>query len=237
VSGARILAFRHVPFEGVGRIERIVAANGFALAYADLYRSGAAPAEIAGYRALIFMGGPMSVNDDLGYLRREEQFIRDAASRGVPVLGICLGAQLIAHAMGAAVRRNPAKEIGWFEIEFTPEAAEDPLFGMFRGREMVFHWHGETFDLPEGAVLLAASDRCRHQAFRLGDSVYGLQFHPEVTADMIADWCLQDENCGDVRGLDSPIDPSAHAVRLMEAWDPLFDRWCAAVRSRKLVST
>ncbi|HTS61240.1 MAG TPA: type 1 glutamine amidotransferase [Candidatus Acidoferrales bacterium] len=225
----RVLAFRHVPFEGVGRIERILVSHGFAVDYADLYKPSTAPVEADLYRAFIFMGGPMSVNDDLAYLRREEESILDAVARRVPVLGICLGAQLIAHALGAQVRRNPVKEIGWFEIEFTPAAAEDPMFRLFSAREMVFHWHGETFDLPPGAVLLASSERCRNQAFRVGASVYGLQFHPEMTAEMIADWCRQDENCGDIRELGEPIDPAAHIRRLADAWDPFFDRWCATI--------
>src|SRR5690242_16914479 len=115
----RILVFRHVPFEGLGRIEPPLRARGFEIAYADLYRQGAA-ADPADCAALIFMGGPMSVNDPLPYLRAEEVYIREAIARGTPVLGVCLGAQLIAHALGAAVRRNPAKEIGWFDIAFTP---------------------------------------------------------------------------------------------------------------------
>ena len=235
MSRARILAFRHVPFEGLGRIEPILLSQGFEVHHADLYQANAAPPDPALYQALIFMGGPMSVNDDLAWLRREEIIIRDAVRRGIPVLGICLGSQLIAHALGAPVRRNPVKEIGWFEIEFTPDAREDPLVGGLPAREMVFHWHGETFDLPDGTVLLASSDRCRNQAFRLGTAVYGLQFHPEVTPAMIADWCRQDENCGDVRELETPVDPGAHAPRLAEIWDPVFERWCAAVRSRTLV--
>ena len=184
----RVLAFRHVPFEGIGLIGRILDERNVEVDYADLYRADAVLPDVAAYDGLIFLGGPMSVNDDLPYLTREMEWIRQAVARRQPILGICLGAQLIARAMGASVRSNPAKEIGWFDLRFTDAAARDPLFQGL-SRETVFHWHGETFELPPGAELLASSDLCRNQAFRLGDRVYALQFHLEVTPDMIADWC------------------------------------------------
>jgi GMP synthase-like glutamine amidotransferase len=230
----QILAFRLVPFEGLGRIGAVLAAHDFGVDYADLYAQDAPPVNPDRYDALIFMGGPMSVNDDLAYLRCEEEFIRDAIRRDVPMLGICLGSQLIAHALGAAVRRCPLKEIGWFEIKLTAAALEDPLFDGFTESETVFHWHGETFDLPEGAVLLASSERCRNQAYRLGDRVYGLQFHPEVTPAMIADWCCQDENCGDVKELDGPIDAMRNADRLEQIASSLFSVWSEIVRRRAI---
>src|SRR5215472_5817343 len=110
----RVVVFRHVPFEGLGLIEGVLRARGYAIEYADLYLPGAPVPDTASSDALLFMGGPMSVNDDLAYLRREEETIREAAARGTPVLGICLGAQLIANALGGRVRRNAMKEIGWF---------------------------------------------------------------------------------------------------------------------------
>lgn len=221
----RVLAFRHVPFEGAGRIEAVLRAGGIELDYADLYAPNAAAPDPAPYSGLIFLGGPMSVNDSLSYLRREEQIIRDALQRRTPILGICLGAQLIAHATGAAVYSNRATEIGWFDLRFSPAAASDPLFSGL-DTETVFHWHGETFDLPSGATLLASSDLCRNQAFRLGESAYGLQFHLEVTPAMIADWCLQDENCGSVRELSEPLDPYGNAARLEELSERVFGAWC-----------
>jgi GMP synthase-like glutamine amidotransferase len=228
----RVLVFRHVPFEGLGRIEPVLRAHGFEIDYADLYLSDSPTSDPAACCACIFMGGPMSVNDPLPWLRREEQYIRDAIGRGIPVLGVCLGAQLIARALGAAVHRNPVKEIGWLDIELAEAAREDTLFAGIPARETVFHWHGETFDLPPGAELLASSDRCRNQAFRIGTGVYGMQFHLEVTPEMIADWCRQDVNCGDVRELPSPIDPMAHADRLAEVSAEVFGQWCKNVSIR-----
>ena len=222
----RVVAFRHVPFEGLGWIASALAAHQVEVEYADPYREGAPLPDVDGAAGLIFMGGPMSVNDGLPWLRQEEGFIRRAAARGKPVVGVCLGAQLIARSLGARVYRNAVKEIGWFDIRLTPAARDDALFTGLPAQETVFHWHGETFDLPPGAVLLASSDRCLHQAFRLGSNVYGLQFHPEVTPEMIADWCGQDANCGDLRELDRPIDPHLHAPRLAGLSRTIFGRWC-----------
>src|SRR5207302_710127 len=130
----------------------------------------------------------MSVNDNLPYIRRELDLIREAASLGKAILGVCLGTQLIAKALGASVYPNSLKEIGWYPICWTGAASDDFLHRGLTAPETVFHWHSETFDLPPGAELLAYSDRCRHQAYRVGDKIYGLQFHLEVTPAMVADW-------------------------------------------------
>jgi GMP synthase (glutamine-hydrolysing) len=228
----KILAFRHVPFEGAGLIAPVLAARGIQLDYADLYATGpGAPGiaqDIAQYRALIFLGGPMSANDDLSCLRQESQLMAQAIARDQPVLGICLGAQLMAKTLGARVYRNPVKEIGWFDLHFKEPAARDPLFAGLEP-QTVFHWHGETFDLPPGAEWLARSGRCRHQAFKVGKLQYGFQFHLEVTPEMIEDWCLQDQNCGDVRELDAPINPRHDAGRLARLADLVFGRWCGLI--------
>lgn len=222
----KILTFRHVPFEDVGHIGPLLRERDIGCDYADLYRVGAQEPDISAYSGLIFMGGPMSANDPLPYLDRERALIAEAAERGQPMLGICLGSQLIARALGAEVRRSGQKEIGWFDIQFTEAAADDALFAGIRGPETVFHWHGEMWQLPPGGELLAWSQACRHQAFRVGRSIYGLQFHLEVTPPMIADWQLQDENCGDVRELSTPIDPQANSARQEELSRVVFGRWC-----------
>lgn len=226
---SRVLIFRHVPFEGAGLLETVLCDRGLTFDYADLYQPDAAPVDPSCYQALVFMGGPMSVNDELAYLRREEDFVRAAVAARIPVMGICLGAQLIVKALGGTVRRNHAKEIGWYDLRFTAAAAADPLF---RGLELetVFHWHGETFDLPSGAELLASSELCLNQAFRIGDRIYGLQFHLEVTPEMIAEWCLQDENCGDVGNLRLPVDPWGNFVTIRALSRRVFGAWCDLIQ-------
>jgi GMP synthase (glutamine-hydrolysing) len=167
----------------------------------------------------------MSVNDELDYLRRELGVLEIALATGKPVLGICLGAQLIARALGASVHRNPVKEIGWAPVERTDAGRIDPLLAGFQDPETVLHWHGETFDLPAGATWLAFSKDCAHQAFRYGASVYGLQFHLEATPEMIAEWCATAVNADDIAGLPEPVDPTAHATRMRELSAITFQTW------------
>ena len=229
-EGMLVLAFRHVPFEHLGLIAPALESRGVTFEYVDWFRDPqlALREEEAG--GFIFMGGPMSANDDLPYIRRELGLIERAAAAGKPVLGICLGAQLVAKALGARVYRNPVKEIGWYPITWTGAASRDTLLAGLGGQETVFHWHGETFDMPGGAELLASSEQCRHQAFRWGACVYGLQFHLEVTPEMIADWVRQDLNSGDVGELDSLPDPEANTTRLAELAGLVFGRWADLVQ-------
>lgn len=226
----RVVAFRHVPFEGLGLIEPALADRGIAVDFPDLFVEGSELPDVSNAAGLIFMGGPMSANDDLPYLRQEMDVIRQAVERGQPVLGVCLGSQLIAKSLGARVYGNPVKEIGWFDVHLTAAGRQDPVLAGLDGRETVFHWHGETFDLPEGAEWLAYSEVCRHQAFRVGANIYGLQFHLEVTPAMIADWCAQDANCGDVRELEAPLDPHLNSERLASLSRLIFGRWCALLK-------
>jgi GMP synthase-like glutamine amidotransferase len=114
--------------------------------------------------------------------------MRSAATRGQPVFGVCLGAQLLARALGARVDAGAAREAGWHEIDLTAEAAEDPVFSRLDGRETVFQLHDDAFTLPEGATALASSGVCPRQAFRFGRAIYGVQFHPEMTPEMLEDW-------------------------------------------------
>lgn len=173
---------QHVPFEGLGSIESWLESNGYSITNTQLYESATFP-EMDQVDLVIAMGGPMSVNDedDYPWLVLEKQFIRDAINAGKPVLGICLGAQLIATAMGAKIYKNAETEIGWFPLHGVPQVSSS-LFS-FPTSIQVFHWHGETFDLPAGATLLASSDGCVNQAFQLGSSVIGLQFHLETTPE------------------------------------------------------
>jgi GMP synthase-like glutamine amidotransferase len=143
------------------------------------------------------------------------------------MLGVCLGAQLIAKALGARVYPNAVKEIGWYPVHWTAAAAGDALLAGMPDPATVFHWHGETFDLPDNAVWLGYSDACRNQAFRCGGNIYGLQFHLEVTPAMIAGWIEEDANAGDVREISRPIDPEAGAADLARMAADVFGRWAA----------
>ena len=173
--------FQHVPFEGPGSIEPWLRAAGHHITRTPFFIGGSTLPAIPDIDSLIVMGGPMSANDEqlFPWLAQEKAFIRRAIDDGKPVLGICLGAQLIASAMGARVYPNPTREIGWFPIHGCTVPGANNF--SFPSSVNVFHWHGETFDLPSGAIHLASSDVCRLQAFQLGTSVIGLQFHLETT--------------------------------------------------------
>ncbi len=170
---------QHVPFEGLGSIEAWLLQRGACITYTRFFESAHLPL-LAGIDLVIILGGPMSVNDEeqLPWLKQEKQFIAEAIANNRAVLGICLGAQLMASALGARVYPGSEKEIGWF-----PVYGESGLSGSFTFPEQteVFHWHGETFDLPPGAVHLASSAACRNQAFQFGEFAIGLQFHLETT--------------------------------------------------------
>jgi GMP synthase (glutamine-hydrolysing) len=221
----KVFAFRHVLHEHLGTIEDAFRRSMIPFEYLDLAVQPDHPVELDLASGLVLMGGPMSVNDPLPYISRELYLIDQAHRLGLPVLGVCLGAQLIAKAAGARVYRNEVKEIGWFPIQRRAEAAADPLFRHFDDTETVFQWHGETFDLPTGAVWLARSPACEHQAFRLGPKTYALQFHIEVTAAMVAEWCRQDDACGDAREAGGPIDPEENAARLAELSQGVVAEW------------
>lgn len=174
---------QHVPFEGLGCIEHWLDTKKTEITATKFFDSTSLP-PAKDIDLLIILGGPMSVNDEEKYpwLRQEKNFIRDVIQKNKAVLGICLGAQLIAAAMGESVYPNRRKEIGWFPV--TGVNAPQPCFS-FPSRLEVFHWHGETFDLPKDAQLLARSEGCENQAFQLGERVVGLQFHLESTPDSV----------------------------------------------------
>jgi GMP synthase (glutamine-hydrolysing) len=205
----RLLVFQHVSFEILGTLHPLLKARGFRIRYANFGRHPDAHPEVTRYNGLVVLGGPMNV-DDLKrhpHLAVEVELIRQAIDQGLPVLGICLGAQLIAKALNAPVYANRIKEIGWYDVCPTPAAKDDPLFGDFSEVEKIFQWHGDTFELPAGAVHLAASRTCPRQAFRYGATVYGLQFHLEVDEPLIERWLTVPEHCAELAEGRGRIDP------------------------------
>jgi len=188
----KVHVLQHVEFEGLGCITSWLDTHEAQVDCTRFFQGDTLP-EPHGVDLIIAMGGPMSVNDEseLPWLKQEKQFIRDAIARGISVLGICLGAQLIASALGAEVYRNPLKEIGWFPIQAL--STSESVFS-FPPECLVFHWHGETFDLPQGAVRLAKSAGCKNQAFQFMSNVIGLQFHLETTRHSATNIV---ENCRD----------------------------------------
>ncbi|HOV73256.1 MAG TPA: type 1 glutamine amidotransferase [Candidatus Hydrogenedentes bacterium] len=184
----------HVPFEGPGAIEPWAVRKGFAVTKTRFWLNEPLP-DPREIDWLAIMGGPMSVHDEQDYpwLAQEKAFIREAIRLGRTVLGICLGAQLIAVSLGGKVRTNIHKEIGWYPVTLTDSGRTSAPFNALPATFPAFHWHGETFDIPPGAIHTAASEACAHQAFSYGRHVAGLQFHLEYTADGIEAML---ENCG-----------------------------------------
>ncbi|NTW48264.1 MAG: type 1 glutamine amidotransferase [Chlorobiales bacterium] len=179
----RVHYLQHVPFESLGSIEGWLHAQGADITRTRLFLGEALP-NLKDFDWLIVMGGSMGVGDEgeFPWLKTEKRLISETVAAKKPVLGICLGAQLLASALGARVYKNRHREIGWFPIERTPLAAAHPIGQILPNQADVFHWHGDTFDLPEGAVHLARSEACENQCFAFGDCAVGLQFHLEMTA-------------------------------------------------------
>ena len=201
----RAVVLQHTPTEGPDRLERLLAARGIARDTRHVYRGDPGLDDVAPGQPVVVMGGPMGVGDAgdprYPFLAPEIARLRELLGRDQPVLGICLGSQILAAAAGARVYANtrpgqdgkpvPVREVGWAPVDFLGVEREPALAGL-RARELMLHWHGDTYDLPPGAVHLASTPACRHQAFRLGPRQFGLQFHPELEAETIATWVRED---------------------------------------------
>jgi GMP synthase-like glutamine amidotransferase len=181
----RIHYLQHVPFEDLGNIQAWAGERGHETSGTMLFRDESLPG-LEGLDWLVIMGGPMNIyeHDKYPWLGREKEFIRQAINAGKIVLGICLGAQLMADVLGAKVYRNEQREIGWFPVKLTAEARDSRIFRALPESFVAFHWHGDTFSIPPGSVRIAESQACRNQAFELGKAV-GLQFHLESSLDSI----------------------------------------------------
>jgi len=182
----KIHTLQHVPFEGLGCIDQWITTKGHTVNYTKLYDNPQFPV-LDEFDWLIVMGGPMGVYDEAMYpwLKEEKEFIRRAIEGGKTIVGICLGSQLIAEVLGAKVYPNKRKEIGWFDIQKTEFAKSQPLLEQIEEQFTVFHWHGDTFDLPAGSERLFSSAVCLNQAFLYKKKVLGLQFHFEVTSQTL----------------------------------------------------
>jgi len=185
---------QHVPFEGLGSIEPVLKEKGHQLSATHLYANQPLPL-LHDIDWLIVMGGPMGIyqEDIYPWLRMEKKFIEEAIQSGKTVLGICLGAQLIADTLGSRIYKNRHREIGWFNINRLAQASNTILSQAIPEQAEVFHWHGDTFDIPQGAVALASSEACKNQGFIMDDRIVALQFHLETTPESVS---LLVENCG-----------------------------------------
>jgi GMP synthase (glutamine-hydrolysing) len=192
----KIMVLQHVGHEPLGTLDPLLKAAGFRIRYMNFGRDPHLTPNIEAYNGLIILGGPMGVYETHQYphLKVELQLIEKAIAKNIPVMGICLGAQLIATALGASVRKAPEWELGWSKISLTGLAKEDPLFSHYESQEKIFQIHQDTFDIPSTATHLAQSELCAGQAFRYGEKTYGLQFHLEVDQAMIQRWMKRPEN-------------------------------------------
>lgn len=206
-----VAIFRHSPIEGAGHFAQYLDQQAIAWQMIHIDQGQGVPADASAFSGLVFMGGPMSVNDDLPWISASLALIRDAVARNIPVLGHCLGGQLMAKALGGAVTKNPVKELGWGGVTVADSAVAREWFGDIRAFD-TFHWHGETFSLPPGATLLLSSPHCTNQAFALGKHL-GMQCHVEMTAEMIGEWCRE----GAAEITESQASPGVQTAELMQA--------------------
>ncbi|MDH3287159.1 MAG: type 1 glutamine amidotransferase [Betaproteobacteria bacterium] len=232
-----IAIFRHAPIEGPGYFATYLERHGMPWRLVKVDEGEAVPADPREFLGLVFMGGPMSVNSDLPWLDPAMRLIRKARDSDVPMLGHCLGAQLMAKALGGTVTRNAVKEIGWGRVDAVEDGLARDWFGASSFNS--FHWHGETFSIPPGATRIAASAHCDNQAFVLGKHL-SLQCHVEMTPELIAAWCRSGAREIERNLKKSPAvqpveeiqrDLEARLAALHRVADRIYDRWTACLKT------
>ena len=234
-----VLIFRHSPTEGPGYFAEFLDRHGIPWRLVRIDAGDAVPSNLNGVSGLCLMGGPMSVNDALPWIEPVLALIREAVAQDIPVIGHCLGGQLMAKALGGSVKANPVKEIGWGDVRVTDTAAARPWLGDATDPQLAFHWHGETFSLPGGATRILESAHCANQAFVLGDRHLGMQCHVEMTPELIESWC--ENGADEIAASDSPAvqapaairaDMAARTARLHALADKIYSRWIQGLRQQ-----
>ncbi|OGA47209.1 MAG: glutamine amidotransferase [Betaproteobacteria bacterium RIFCSPLOWO2_12_FULL_62_58] len=234
-----VAIFRHAPTEGPGYFATYLSRHGIPWQVVKIDEGEAVPGDPRAFSGLAFMGGPMSVNDELVWLPAVLALIRAAVAADIPTVGHCLGGQLMAKALGGGVVRNPVKEIGWGRVDVPGNAEAGRWFGASLKSFEAFHWHGETFLLPPGSERIASSPYCENQAFVLGRHL-GMQFHVEMTPELIGTWCQDwgkevQSLAARVPSVQTPAemtDAVEDKVRVLNAVaDRLYDRWTAGLKS------
>jgi len=232
-----VAIFRHKNTEGPAYFATVLERRNQPYRVIRIDAGDAVPADASAFAGLCFMGGPMSVNDDLPWIAPVLALIRNAVARDVPVLGHCLGGQLIAKALGAAVTRNPVKEIGWGRVDVIDGPQARDWLGDLKTFTS-YHWHGETFAIPEGATRILSSEYCANQAYVIGPHL-GMQCHVEMTPELIRTWCLEWEKevtalAARVASVQSPAEMEenmdANVQALHAVADRLYDRWIAGLK-------
>lgn len=225
-----VAIFRHYPTEGPGYFATFLERHRITWSLVRLDVGEGVPADPGAFSGLVFMGGPMSVNDDLPWIPAALDLIRRAVAGNVPVLGHCLGGQLMSKALGGMVTRNPVKEIGWGAIRVTDAPVAREWLGdvcLFDG----FHWHGETFSVPAGAIRILESMHCPNQAFAMGPHL-GMQCHVEMTEDLVRSWC--ESGAREIAVSAGPAVQGAEAIQdnlerrvaaLNSVADRIYSRW------------
>lgn len=227
-----VAIFRHLECEGPGYFAEFLNRQNIEYSLIRIDQDDPVPNSIDSYSALVFMGGPMSVNDDLPWINEELELIKQAAEKNMPVLGHCLGGQLICKALGGEVTANSVKEIGWHPVQKLENADAGKWLGDLQQEFEAFHWHGETFSIPSGATAILKSEYCKYQAF-VKDNILALQCHVEMNSEMVTEWAREyaDELAAPSQSIQSANDMTTNieekTTALNRVADHLYQQWIA----------